>query len=553
VSPTFPFRIWRFIFAELWRLLILSAGVLVTVVAFAATVRPLADGRLGPIDALWFMAMAALPMLQYALPFAASFSATLAYHRMAQDNEIQAAHASGVSHRSLLVPALVSGLLLAVVLSVLSEEVMPRFLRSMDELLTANAARLVVSSIQRGEPIQRERMMIYADQVRIDKPDPGSTARDKMTLKGIAVVQTDADGKVVSDATARLAQSLLYPGRARGAAPAPGGDASTVMVINAQDFVASDPGGQITFARGDQQQFKLQLPGGFEDDPKFLTFGELRAARRHPERMNYVDAKRRDLALRIAERQTVELAGRQLLDSHRLVLTDDQGQQIILGAAELREDAEGRFVLAPVGGRPIELRILRNGPDGTRGAGGPSDAFTAGSGWLRTSIDESSRDVTVTLGLLEVAPGRASRTLAHLTPVASPTAELLAATPADLLQRAKTLPGDKPVQAAAGELRTTLRDLDKEITSNQHQRIAMSLACMVMVVGGALTAMRLPTGMPLAVYLWSFFPALGAVIAITTGHRIVLKMNESGLIMLWAAVVALAAYAVWAFRVVRRH
>ena len=52
------------------------------------------------------MGLAMVPMLQYVLPFAAGFGATLAYHRQTSENELTAAKASGVSHRALLMPAL---------------------------------------------------------------------------------------------------------------------------------------------------------------------------------------------------------------------------------------------------------------------------------------------------------------------------------------------------------------------------------------------------------------------------------------------------------------
>ena len=113
-----PYTLWLYVLGDLWKLVALTTGVLVTVIAFAAAVKPLADGKLGPEDTLTFMLMAMVPMLQYALPFAACFGATLAYHRLATDNELTAVHAGGVSHRAMLVPAVLSGLVLAGLLQI---------------------------------------------------------------------------------------------------------------------------------------------------------------------------------------------------------------------------------------------------------------------------------------------------------------------------------------------------------------------------------------------------------------------------------------------------
>src|SRR6185295_10462720 len=91
-----PWTIWKHTTLEMWKLLLLTAAVLVTVISFAATVRLTAEGRLGPLDTIKYMFLAMPPMLQYALPFASGFGATLAYHRMSQDNELTAAAGSGI-------------------------------------------------------------------------------------------------------------------------------------------------------------------------------------------------------------------------------------------------------------------------------------------------------------------------------------------------------------------------------------------------------------------------------------------------------------------------
>ena len=97
-----PILVWKLLLSDLWRLLALSASALVVVIAFAAAVRPLATGQLGPLSAVKFMLLAVPPMLQFALPFAAGFAATLAYHRFASENEAIAASAGSERRRSMI-------------------------------------------------------------------------------------------------------------------------------------------------------------------------------------------------------------------------------------------------------------------------------------------------------------------------------------------------------------------------------------------------------------------------------------------------------------------
>lgn len=108
--------------------MLLTAAVLVTVLAFALVVKPLAEGLLTPWQCLQLIGLSMLPALQYALPFAACFGATLSYYRLSSDNELVAAHAGGISHRAMIVPAAASGAVLLVVILVLSNFVIPRFL-----------------------------------------------------------------------------------------------------------------------------------------------------------------------------------------------------------------------------------------------------------------------------------------------------------------------------------------------------------------------------------------------------------------------------------------
>src|ERR1043165_3707501 len=146
-----PWTIWLHVLAEMWRLMLLTAAILTVVTAFAATVRFTASGRLGPVDTLKFMTLAMVPMLQYVLPFAAGFGATLAYHRATQENELTAAKAGGVSHRALLIPALLTGLVVGAGLSGLNGGGIPKFLRSMEKLIAKDAARLLMRQVDRSE------------------------------------------------------------------------------------------------------------------------------------------------------------------------------------------------------------------------------------------------------------------------------------------------------------------------------------------------------------------------------------------------------------------
>jgi hypothetical protein len=171
-----PRTLWRLYLMDLLRLVALAAGVLVTVIAFAGAVKPISDGVLDAADAVKYILLAIPPMLAYALPFAGGFASTLVYHRMATDLEATAAYASGVSHRSLLAPALGLALTCAACLVALNEQVIPRFLERMQRLVTTDVGRLIAQRVERGEGVAFKGVMLHADHVQRVAPRAGHGA-----------------------------------------------------------------------------------------------------------------------------------------------------------------------------------------------------------------------------------------------------------------------------------------------------------------------------------------------------------------------------------------
>jgi hypothetical protein len=149
-------------------------------------------------------------------------------------------------------------------------------------------------------------------------------------------------------------------------------------------------------------------------------------------------------------------------------------------------------------------------------------------------------------------------TLSGLSPKAETLESLQRLSVPELLaaaeSTAKETRGDPtPVKNAAEDLRRKERDLQNEVTSKQHERWAQAVCCLLMIVTGAVVALRLSLSQPLAVYLWSFLPALLCYITIAGGQQTTHGSGESGLILLWAGVVGLAAYTLLSFRSVARH
>ena len=570
-----PWTLWRYTFFELWRLVLLSTAVLVTVIAFAAAVKPLADGDLSAVGAVKFMVFAIPPMLAFALPFAAGFGTTLAYHRMAQDNEMTAAHAGGLSHRAILVPALVSGVLLAGCLAMLNEQVIPRFLQRMEVMVTRDLAKILEQKIGRGEAAEFGKMAIYADRIESVPPDSDSPLMDRLLLTGAAAVETDAEGRVITDATAERVWVLLFPGEMTGF-----DDRSLAGQLVFENGVGFQDGQRWAIDRTPTDPFRV--PNAFEDDPKFLTFGELAALRDEPERMNFINSRRVKLAQRLGARDTVRTIRVGLEKMGRSTLNGGADSKVQIEAAGLKPLRSGGWLVEPDPMTGV-VAIEQHQPTGSADGDGPAPDRSinfisarrvtltldraAGVSVFGTGPDaDDSHGMTVKL----VAEQAAVRSRASGVPVeraqiaieglsleGDPTARYSAMTAEQLLAEVARQ-GDAgaryEIDTTSKDLRERVVKLGREITSKQHERWAQAASCLVMVLTGAVMALKLRDAMPLIVYLWSFFPALATLILISSGQQHTHGESVAGgLPILWSGVAALGVYAGFNLIQLSRH
>lgn len=590
MRPRIPRTILKMLSADLVRLVVVSALVLVSIVAFSTAVKPLAEGTLTAGQALSFMVLAAPPMLQYALPFAAGFAATLAYHRFASDNEANAAYAGGIGHRTLLLPALSVGALLLIVMLVLQHSLIPRLLRQMEELVTRDIAQLLVNAVERGDSLRIQDAIIHADTADRLGPDPVSGARERLLLEGVLAISPNPAGGLSWEATAQRAVVWLFdgdvgPGASGAAGAGTGGtllsstsdvpDATTqgaqrgasattvVLQLINQSIVREGQGTSQT--SGDVYRFAV--PGAFRDRPKFYDWQGLRELRRNPDSVTGVDRQKRELAQALAIDETRRAILLSIEGDGVLPLVDPEGQWARLTAGGLVwDESRGRYQLLPPRGEG-GVEVLWRLEDGR------ARIQRAERAWIRV---EESRGVagvpTITLDLEGVAtrepgsasaaaPGETVRTrleLRDLGLAGSDLASLFRLDSDSLLARADARvangrAGDgatgsaqartlSDIESHAKNLRKRVLTAKNEALALMHERVAMAFACLVMLMAGAVSALRLHEARPLLVYLRSFFPSLVTVIAISSGQNVATEHGPAGLALLWGALLILGGF-----------
>ncbi len=561
-----PWILWRFLTNELWRLLLISGTILVTVIAFAAAIKWFAEGRLGPADTLKFMALAIPPMLAYTLPFSAAFAATLTYHRMTQDNEVIASHAGGISHRSILIPAFASGVVLAGGLAALNEQIIPRFLSHMERLITNDLSKILVGMVQRGEALHVGDHMVYADDGQrlhpADDPDlAASGVQQWIVLWGVVAMELDSEENVVSEVTAERAQVIVRPIIDER------GEASSLAVVQLENAIGRLAGRALSGHK--TVTWNLSVPDQFKDDPKFCTTGELLRLKNEPERMNFIRVRCTDLAHHLAERETTQTLENEFRTHRRARLTNDRGEPVYVLASGIHWDnEEGAWILEPVDeGGPVEVQEIRDLDVETARV----TRLTARRATLRTDMGEGprARDLTIRISLEDVETrgvgGEDDDAFGERTDIektglklsSNPLEPLLGMGAIELLDvaepRAFGAPPDQFLVPPTYELREEVEKLRREVWSKQNERAAMAASCLVMVLCGAVTALRMRDAVPLHVYLWSFFPALACVITISSGQQMMHEMGWAGVPVLWGGVGGLALYTFLAYLGLRRH
>jgi lipopolysaccharide export LptBFGC system permease protein LptF len=561
--------LWRSISVEFWRLLLLTTSVLVATIAFAVTIKPLADGKLSPDQALRFMFYAIPPMLAYATPFAAGFAATIAIHRMSSENEVTAVYASGVSHKKFLIPSVVSGLILAGSIFALNDQVIPRFLKEMERMVTQDFAKIFVGSLQTGDSARIGSNEIHADKVQRIEPDRGSPVTDQYALYGVALVKADDQGVVSIDGTAKRAWIQVRPVWSLNAEDRAriGNDDATAVLMKFIDLTIDRDGSPITVDPFTLPAFPI--PRVFKDDPKFMTGTEMIALKSDPDQMNFVDHRRINLAKGIASIEVYRDIRSRASAGESIQLTSPAAQRVTILAGGFTAANEQWTLLPDRVTNTIEIQISNaNGridrlraehatlsPERTR-SNDPLQSQAMNAPMLTFTLDLQGVSI---LSEDDTTTQQSSTQYTALRFDSDPLNDLLQHPSHDLLEIAVPYTNSASAKYAeflvdpAQRLRLQIEDLEREILSKQHERWAMAIASFVMVLAGSIIALRLRNAQPLVVYMWSFFPALGTIVVIAGGQQAVHEKGAHALSFIYIGVLGLMIYTLVAYRRLARH
>ncbi len=532
--------LFRYATSDLLKVFVVTAAVLVVVVAFGSLIKPLAANLLGPLSALRYALMAAVPVLEYAVPFATGFACTLATHRMAVDNEITAMSSAGIPMTRILVPQAAVGTLCGLGLFVLVNTAVPEVENLMREMLAREAGRVVLSQLRDGESVAAGNVVIHADAasdlaIPVASASPGELRpRERLLLEGVAAFETDAKGQPLTEFVAKRAVVDLYELPARGAQPP-----ATALKLRLEDAVLVRPidGSAASVPVVEPSAFVIGAVGA--RPTQFLTGDALVAALSEPGQTAQALEARRRLEMDVADAAAFLSASAQLAQGNPMVLVDPAtSRTYTVSGAQL----QGR-VLRPVAGAS-QIRIEeRDGETLLRTATMASASLDRARGewldleggmWVATDmVCQEPRATSAANGAPLRWPHRVEGLRVATEPLLGATDEQLRAAAAAAIDSKG--PWSAQVDRLLAQWEQSSKTVQRHAGAYLHLRVHAAVLVPIVALLGAVAAVLLRRASPLAVYLVAFLPTLIAVILAAQGKELLRDGDPlAGLLVMWS-------------------
>lgn len=517
-----PWTLYRFVLKDLLRLLVITSAVLILLMAVAAAVPYLSDGLLGPLSMIKFITYTSPTMLSVALPFAGAFVGTMVFNRMVSDREVLICRACGLNYMLILLPVGFLGVIAMVGMFYLSNWLIPEFYERAEHTLEKDIVSIVVRKVQNGEPLQHGDLIIHADAAAQGEPpkmqlQEGIEPQSLIALRGVAVAKLGDDGRMTAYGTAERADMLLYHAA---------NDSFVMLRLkNARYHGEEESGGQGMMDELPLGPYSLENP--YRERIRFFSMGELRRLNELPENQRYLRQLKSKLVTAVARQELIRKL-RRGLDTARgdgkVTLAGSlRGERFTVVAPFIREHRDGLELLAS-GRSLIEIDQFAHGVISER-------KYRAKRAVVTIDAQPSAEPrVSIRLFDLKVSSIKdkglqTDRRSLRLPLVRWPediTVEFRSMT----LLKLKAYAMQEHASVAStdeliGHISAGISKVLNRAVAHLHERAALSLGCLLMVLLGAILAMKMENKLPLQVYLWTFLLAVLSVIVTRTGVRLV--------------------------------
>ena len=542
-----PLLLFRYILLDLLRVVTLTTVVLVSVIAFGAAIRPLAEDQIfGPGQIAVYIMLAIVPMLQFAIPFSAGFASTITFHRMTVDNEFVAMATSGINYLKILIPIVVLGLLLTGVMVFLTQSMIPKFWGHMEAAITRDVTEIFQRKIDSGQPVVIGRMLIYADRI-ISQENPQDTgAQSRLILLRVAAAELDDEGRMVTDITAPQAAIDIYRHQ----------NTTYIKLVMTDTVVYKSETGELLRMKIVEPD-AVAIPSVMISRARAMTRRQLLALRTSPEGYADIHSTKIELVDALFDQEIWSEINRRLRDSGRIVFQDtvmpERHYAITADGIE-----NGGFYFSD--GRSVELTQVDGDVTRRRYLGNHVE--------LRRKPELVANTPRFELILLDVevsdySPSgsepsvnfRKRITLNSISIDILPSEQLVDMPVDAVIERARSRqPQNAGIDNIVHKLDINLERLQWEISARLLKRYALSATAVLLLVLGAILAMWLRQSQPLIIYLLAFMPSVLDLILISGGEQMMRDGNiATGQIVMWTGNSILLGIILISFQRLARH
>ena len=545
-----------YLLRDLLRIFIVTSGTLAGIMSFGALLKPLTQHGLGLGQVGQILSYFSPAMTTYSLPIAALFATTIVYGRLSADNELTACRASGISNLAMTWPAILLGLLVALVSLLFLSFIVPVFTLKVEKVIYSNIAQLIANKITRTHEISYGRTSIFAQaaEVRpnvgekqvvdlyspmiftymtVDAPE-GDDAPALRDPKTAPIARDDRSNKM------RVPSKILMAKRATAYISQVGETVRLEAVLEeGSDFPRGSGGSQLAVA---QTQFgPVDMGTPIRENTKFMDIAELKRMLGNPESSRRLQAtvqqfirdeqreayfatvtkSLQDPGLRsfrfAAETETLIVSGSDLEIRTRageLVINPRTAQDI----ARVRVDRESNGAVVS-SDKARQIRITLD----------PVEAAPDSTAPRRMVVNVRGYDVIVEADEDPAAHQTYVRTINILMPE-----DLQAVERNDVRHYLTSKAASRRDQE---ELRYNYKKLLASITAEMHSRASFAISCFILVMVGCALGMISKSGNFLSAFAVSVVPALLCIALIVTGQHVCENSPNSmgmGLSLIWS-------------------
>ena len=515
---TIPWTLERYIFREMSKTFVLTAAVLTGALALGGGVMQMVELKEAtPWQFLRLMALVLPVAGALTLPIAALFSAAATYGRLSADNEFTACRSGGINLHLLLLPALVLGLVSAILTFLCMSFIIPRMVMSLTKIVEADPVTFIQHRLNRPQGLKVENHRIYADQVATDQ-------NGQIYLSGVAFVETEGDSWIRYGTAQQV--RLRFDNDPKGISVAGTMTGLTLFDRKEEQF------SQV----GEQEIAAVDVPFMLQHQIKFLTIGELwhymGAPQTWPPAVDSLDRLRASLS-----RSSVQRALMREWEANKKLVLSAESQYVLTGESAMRLPGDDGVEIA---GAVI---------DETRG--GVKRTHKARRATIESVRSRTGDDMEVRIEAYGVQLEEGGRTYDRdretLGPMPLP-ANLKASLAEVAIDEMLNAPGlDESVQKRQRDAANWIEGTYRRIVATLHERTAFTFSVLVLVILGAALGVVFRGAHAATAFGISFLPSLLVIILIVTGKQMAQNAGTFwfGLGLMWSGIVVVAGLDWW--------